>query len=111
MRFPFVSRASFDYVYADRERIRGERDKAVEERDTAVFNRRQITEQYTDTAIVNTCLTDDLTALRDRLAAEKRRADRLQQRLDDAVGLPAGGVLSSQTWQPGYTAPKKETPS
>lgn len=32
----------------------------------------------------------------------RKRADGLQKRLDDAVGLPPGGVLSSASWQPGY---------
>lgn len=33
---------------------------------------------------------------------QRKRADGLQKRLDDAVGLPPGGVLSSASWQPGY---------
>lgn len=37
---------------------------------------------------------------------EKKRADRLQQRLDDAVGLGAGRVKDSSPWQPGYQKPK-----
>jgi hypothetical protein len=40
--------------------------------------------------------------------AEKSRADHLQARLDDAVGLGAARPLDSRTWQPGYVAPKPD---
>jgi hypothetical protein len=40
---------------------------------------------------------------------ERKRADGLQRRLDGAVGLPAGGPLSSAIWQPGYEQPKPDT--
>lgn len=40
--------------------------------------------------------------------AERRRADRLQQRLDDAVGLPKAGIHDSARWQPGYVEPKAD---
>lgn len=40
--------------------------------------------------------------------AQARRADLLQRRLDDAVGLPPGGPLSSACWQPGYRDPKPD---
>ncbi|MFJ8345110.1 hypothetical protein ACIQ9J_01785 [Streptomyces sp. NPDC094153] len=39
--------------------------------------------------------------------AEKGRADRLQQRLDDAVGLHHGHIKDSREWQPGYEASKE----
>ncbi|MFK0062663.1 hypothetical protein ACIQTN_25980 [Streptomyces werraensis] len=35
-------------------------------------------------------------------AREQKRADHLQQRLDDAVGLTAMGIRDSSRWQPGY---------
>lgn len=41
--------------------------------------------------------------------AEKRRADHLQQRYDDAVGLPAGRITDSSSWQPGYEKPKGDS--
>lgn len=37
--------------------------------------------------------------------AEQKRADHLQRRLDDAVGLPAGRIADSREWQPGYQKP------
>ncbi|MFD8254972.1 hypothetical protein [Streptomyces werraensis] len=45
-------------------------------------------------------------------AREQRRADHLQQRLDDAVGLTSKGIQDSSRWQPGYKpAPKPEAAS
>lgn len=92
------------------DRLRKERDQLVKDRDAfhaaAVTAARQFAdadEKYVDVSIVNTCLTDDLAAARERLAtyengsalgeqmalhrAEKKRADHLQRRLDDALGL------------------------
>lgn len=37
------------------------------------------------------------------------RADHLQQRYDDACGLPAGRITDSSRWQPGYQEPKEDT--
>ncbi|MGW7495405.1 hypothetical protein ACWGKA_14035 [Streptomyces luteogriseus] len=46
---------------------------------------------------------------RSERTTEARRADHLQQRLDDAVGLHHGGRISdSRTWQPGYRKPKED---
>jgi hypothetical protein len=40
---------------------------------------------------------------------EQRRANHLQQRLDDAVGLHHGGpIVDTRCWQPGYQKPKPE---
>lgn len=40
---------------------------------------------------------------------ERKRASQLQARLDDAVGLPAGGrIANSGQWQPGYVDPKAD---
>jgi len=36
---------------------------------------------------------------------EQRRADRLQRRLDDAVGLTPRQIVDSSVWQPGYQKP------
>lgn len=70
-------------------------------------------ELYTDTSIVNDCLTRDLTKARRRTAiarkaaarilaayfAEKKRADRLQRRLDGMCGLNDPAVLDGIHWQ------------
>lgn len=141
---------------ADVDCLRDQRDEGCGERDTAVFNRHQISEQYTDVCTVNTCLTEDLAAAAARIAeygirrtvpevleehdvhrkvladalgeqkrhlnwgqliaevgqlngaaqawmadhaAEKQRADHLQRRLDQALGLDARPVLDGRHWQ------------
>ncbi|MGA5604046.1 hypothetical protein ACPCUF_23925 [Streptomyces griseoincarnatus] len=57
-------------------------------------------------------IEQQLAEAREELAAEKRRAEHLQQRLDDAVGLTAKGIQDSGRWQPGYKpAPKPEVAS
>ena len=40
---------------------------------------------------------------------DRQRADQLQKELDNALGLPPGGPLSSAIWQPGYQAPTPDT--
>ncbi|MFJ8538114.1 hypothetical protein [Streptomyces sp. NPDC093591] len=39
---------------------------------------------------------------------ETKRADGLQRRLDDAVGLTPRGIEDSRQWQPGYQKPKAD---
>lgn len=134
MRFPFVSRRRYDddldAARAEASRLREQRDTARRDEETARFNRERILRQYTaldekHTAVclVNERLTDDLTALKEELAAtralltdsaatrfqaearrEKKRADRLQKQYDDAVGLKPNGIVDSRPWQPGYKA-------
>lgn len=48
---------------------------------------------------------DEAAKARAEAKRDRQRADQLQRRLDDAVGLPPGGPLSSAVWQPGYQAP------
>lgn len=103
-------RAELAAARAVSDRLRKERGQLVKDRAAfhaaAVTASRQFTdadEKYVDVSIVNACLTDDLVAVRERLAAcesggalgeqmalyraEKKRADRLQRRLDQALGL------------------------
>lgn len=40
--------------------------------------------------------------------AAERRAEHLQKRLDDAVGLPVGRIEDSRPWQPAYQDPKED---
>ncbi|MBD9723498.1 hypothetical protein PV755_46320 [Streptomyces caniscabiei] len=168
MRFPFIPRAWHDAdiadLNADRDRLRRERDKAIEDRDAFKYAAETASEKYTDTSIVNDCLTEDLVKVRARLAeykgrrtvaevleehdvhrkaiadalgdqnrhmnwdqliaevagwvkaanawmtdcaAEKKRADRLQQQYDNAVGLGGRQPEDSSRWQPGYKTPEK----
>ncbi|HEY9353732.1 MAG TPA: hypothetical protein VIP28_10790 [Nocardioides sp.] len=51
-------------------------------------------------------LREALSQARTEARAEKRRADVLQRRLDDAVGLHYGHIEDSRKWQPGYQKPK-----
>ena len=46
----------------------------------------------------------DAAHLRLELDAERGRADHLQKELDNACGMPTGGILNSAPWQPGYKA-------
>lgn len=41
-------------------------------------------------------------------ARERLRAERLQERLDDAVGLGPRGIKDSGAWQPAWRSPKGE---
>lgn len=77
------------------DKLRRQRDKALRAQETAEFNRAQVlaqnadlNEKYADACIANECLTRDLA--------------QLQRRLDDAVGLKAGGVEDSRPWQSGH---------
>lgn len=122
MKWPFVSRrryeADLDAVKADRERIRGERDQFKQDRDAQRTTATTAARQFDDAGSVIACLTADLAAARERLAEveaascdtaaahwsaqarrEKKRADRLQARLDDAVGLTDPRVEDGRNWQ------------
>ncbi|GGW15848.1 hypothetical protein GCM10018980_51250 [Streptomyces capoamus] len=92
MRWPFVRTADYE--------------KAVGTSEYAL-------DQLAATRIVNDCLTDANLAVarrltralracaryRKALAAEQRRADQLQRRLDNAVGLNITAVAHGETWQ------------
>jgi chromosome segregation ATPase len=120
-----------------------QRDTARKERDAFKYAAEQAAEKYTDTAIVNDCLTEDLVKVREQLVetrqvegalarqihemaqpveptgeeldeitrltreldSERKRADRLQRKYDDAVGLKRSGIEDSGRWQPGYKTP------
>jgi len=56
-------------------------------------------------------LEQQVARLTAEVAAETKRADRLQARLDDAVGLTPSGIQDSGRWQPGYQTPKPEVTS
>lgn len=73
MKLPFVLRShherELDYVKADRERIRGERNQFEKDRDAFKYTAETVAEKYTDTALVNDRLTEDLAKAREQLAA------------------------------------------
>ncbi|MGJ5831366.1 hypothetical protein [Streptomyces ossamyceticus] len=70
MRFPFVPRAWHDARIAALTAVQEQlaKDLAAAEKELA-----GVSEKYTDTAIVNDCLTDDLAKARQRLAEYKGR--------------------------------------
>ena len=127
----FVSRRRYEEALATADHLRDERDKAREERDIAVRNRRQSLSQLLDADATNrrlygrvlelgrriaalaesdpghlAALGQELAAARAEVAAEKRRADRLQERLDDATGLNDPKVLAGPNWGTGSAAEK-----
>ncbi|MDX3520769.1 hypothetical protein [Streptomyces scabiei] len=141
MRLPLIRRAWHDATVA---RLAAVRDQLAKDLAAAEAELAGVSEKYTDTAIVNDCLTEDLAKVRKQLAdsqqvegalaaqihvlvghdlppetglnpmadvirerdAEKKRADRLQRQLDDAVGLAGRIPEDSSRWQPGYQQPK-----
>lgn len=107
MKFPFVTRATYEAALGRSEYAR---------------------EALVDTSIVNDHLTDtnlavarrltralracqryraELAAERQRTSHLRRRADRLQRRLDEAVGLGPRRIEDSSQWQPAHKAPKE----
>lgn len=82
-QWPFVSRRRYDSVNADRERLRGERDQFAKDRDAFKYAAEQASEKYTDTAIVNDCLTEDLTKIREQLAASQQVEGALARQIHD----------------------------
>lgn len=127
----FVSRRRYEEARATADRLRAERDEAREDRDIAVRNRRQALGQLLNADAANrrlhgrnlelgrrlaaaaeadpdhlADLEQELAAAREEAAVEKRRADRLQERLDDAVGLNDPKVLAGPNWGTGAAAEK-----
>ncbi|NJP70408.1 hypothetical protein [Streptomyces sp. C1-2] len=123
----FVSRRRYEEALATADRLRDERDKAraqrSEFRTAAVTAGRQLAEadatnRRLDGRVLElgrriSALTEAdpeyLAELEQELAAEKRRADQLQTRLDDAVGLGADRIADSGPWQPARTSTKGAT--
>ncbi|MER5750682.1 hypothetical protein [Streptomyces sp. NPDC002088] len=70
----FVSRrrhnAELAAARAETGRLRSERDQLIEERDAFKYTAESVSEKYTDTALVNERLTEDLTKARRLLNAD-----------------------------------------
>lgn len=106
-------RAELAAAKAEAARLRAERADALAER--SAFHAAAATgaEQVIDISIVNDCLTRDLlVSRRQRViarkaaarilaawATERKRADRLQNQLDDALGLNTSAVAHGAGWQ------------
>ncbi|GGR70816.1 MULTISPECIES: hypothetical protein [Streptomyces] len=101
-------------------RQRRRADLAEDDAATAVYTRRQLLRQLAEADAANRRLytrdrhiTDRAAALERRVArllkvgarllaardAEQQRADHLQQRLDDALGLNTAAVIAGRHWQ------------
>lgn len=162
---------------AETARLRGERDEALKQRETAVFNREQILRQLAGEEAANVRLhgrilelgrrnseltesdpeyaaqlehkAAELQKRLDRAASElaavrkveeslarqihemaqpvepsdeevdaaqlrleldqaEARVKHLEKELDNALGMPPGGILNSAPWQPGYQDPKPD---
>jgi hypothetical protein len=131
MKWPFVSRRRYDAVYADRERLRGERNQFRDDRDSALAAARTAARQLVAADAANRRLHDRNLELGRRVTAlaesdleyaaqlerrvarlkkvgkrvlaawarEQRRAEHLQQRLDNACGLNPPAVEACRHWQ------------
>lgn len=100
-------------IKAVADQLRKERDNALAERRAFRAAATAAAEQVIDVSIINDCLTRDLLVSRRQrviarkaaariaaaLAEERKRADRLQQRLDQALGLDSAAVALGSTWQ------------
>lgn len=95
MNWPFITRTRHEQELAVQQRGYGLMLQQIDERHTVL--RARITEAET----VIACLEG-------QVSAEKARADHLQQRYDDAVGLGSGRIADSRSWQPGYVEPKPD---
>lgn len=121
MRLPFVSLRRYEDAVAGQERLREERDQARKDHKSAQEAAKTAAALFTraDNTLAaisktNECLTADLDAARKQLAAqdartdlvpradfeeEKKRADHLQQRLDQATGLDDPAIAAGAAWQ------------
>lgn len=90
MRLPFVSRARHDAAVARLEAVRDQlaRDLAACEKELAV-----VSEKWTDTAIVNDCLTEDIVKLRAQLADSRQ----VESALAAQIHVMAGHELPPET--------------
>ena len=117
---PFVSRR-YHYRILAAEQAETLRVKKV--KDDWWQQHDRVAEELAAVSIINACLTEDLTKLREELAEaraladdsqvgrlraelkrERRRGDRLQRQYDDAVGMNTGrgdvGLHDSEHWKP-----------
>ena len=102
MGWPFESRRlrqELADVKADRERIRAERNQFAKDRDAFKYAAETAAGKYTDTAIVNDCLTEDLTKARAKLAEYSGRrtvSDVLEEH--DVHRKALADALGEQKW-------------
>jgi hypothetical protein len=129
--FGFVSRRRYESARATADRLREQLDEARTERNafrvaSEFASRRLVEEDAANRRLQGrvvelgrriaalsesdpehlAAMERELSAAREEAAVEKRRADRLQERLDDAVGLNDPKVLAGPCWRTGTDAAK-----
>ena len=96
----FVRRSKYDALYARYQLALDAAAEARAERDAfraaATTSARQAVEAET---AETTRLREQVTALISERNAEQKRADRLQRRLDDAVGLNTAALAEGARWR------------
>jgi hypothetical protein len=112
LTLPFISRrryaADLAAVIADRERLRSERNQFAKDRDAVAATAcREVDEAHRAMARLEADLDQARRRVADRTGmvpladyeAEKKRADRIQARLDQALGLDSVDILDGRHWQ------------
>lgn len=97
--------AEVSNLKADNERLRGERDQFAKDRDAIASTAQR---DAASAASTITRLREDLDSVSsggDNIPALRRRIKHLEKELDNALGMPPGGLLDSAPWQPGNVAP------
>lgn len=80
MRFPLIPRAWHD---TDVARLVAERDQLAKDLAAAEAQLADVSEKYTDTAIVNNCLTEELVTIRAKLTASMDAESALAQQIHE----------------------------
>ncbi len=96
MRFPFIFRAWHD---ADVARLTAERNQLAADLTQAEAELADVSEKYTDTAIVNDCLTEDLVKVREQLAETQQVESALARQIHERAqpGDPDDAYLDDIT--------------
>ncbi|MEV8396328.1 hypothetical protein [Streptomyces niveus] len=97
------NRRRIDELEARVEQLVEQRDEARADATTHLYAAKR-------TAAYSTRVSREIYEVRNELAKERRRADHLQQRLDDAVGISHPDVDSGALWQQRRTDKPKPGP-
>lgn len=91
------------------DRLRRQRNKAIKDVETWKSDAKRTAELYTDTSIVNDHLTEDLTTVREELAAERGVSESLArqiQELADRLRAHESEDSGDESWRSRYEAEK-----
>lgn len=101
---PWISRGRLAAMRARIEQLTEQRDEARQDAAAHLGAAKR-------TAGYSTTVSREIYAARNALAAANRRADRLQQRLDSALGLDSPAIADGALWQQHRTDKPKPGPS